>query len=497
MGDQQDPGTVTVAAVDLGASSGRVLLARVGPSTLELEEVGRFDNVPVEVDGTLHWDVLALWRGVVDGLTEAVLRTDALDAVGVDSWAVDFGLLDADGRLLGNPVHYRDGRTDGMVDEVLGLVDAAQLYATTGIQVLPINTVYQLAALRGSAQLAAAEELLLVPDLLTRWLTGRSVAEVTNASTTQLFDVGARRWADDLLDRLGIDRALLPELVEPGEVVAPLARRVRRQVGLADDAPDVPVVAVASHDTGSAVVAVPSEHEDVAYVSCGTWSLVGVELGAPVRSEASRRANFTNELGVDGTVRYLRNVMGLWLLSESRRTWQAEGVPQELATLLAQAADAAPRRSLVDPDDPVFLSPGDMPSRIRAACAARGQPVPEGPAEVTRCILDSLAIAYRRTIADAARLGGRGVATVHVVGGGSQNRLLCQLTADATGLPVVAGPVEATAIGNALVQARALGALHGGLDRLRALVRATTELTRYTPTGDTAPWAEAEATLHG
>ena len=467
------------------------MLARVGPDTFDLAEVARFPNDPVELDGTLQWDVLALWSGIVDGLSAAVDAAGRLDAIGVDSWAVDYGLLDADGRLLGNPVHYRDARTHGQVDAVLELVPPDELYATTGLQVLPINTVYQLAAARGTAQLAAARQLLLIPDLLTYWLTGERVAEVTNASTTQLFDVAARTWADGLMERLGLRPGLFARLVEPGTTVGPVSGSVRRRLGLADDHPPLPVVAVGTHDTASAVAAVPATDEHFAYVSCGTWSLVGVELDAPVRTEASRRANFTNELGVDGTVRYLRNVMGLWLLSESKRTWRDQGREHDLETLLATATDVEPRRSLVDPDDERFLPPGDMPARIAEVCRASGQPVPETPAQFTRCILDSLAVAYRRTVAEAVDLSGHEADVVHLVGGGSRNTLLCQLTADACGLPVVAGPVEATAIGNALVQARALGALDGDLGVLRELVRRTSDLVTHEPAGADTDWDEA------
>lgn len=492
--DDYARGTVTVAAVDLGATSGRVMLARVGVDTLELAEVGRFPNEPVEVPGpdgvTLHWDVLALWRGIVDGLAAAV-EAGRLDAIGIDSWAVDFGLLDADGRLLGNPVHYRDARTDGQVEAVRDLVPPQDLYATTGLQVLPINTIYQLASLRGSAQLQAAEQVLLIPDLFASWLTGRRMAEVTNASTTGVFDATSRNWADHVIAALDLERSLFPELVEPGEVVGEVAAPMRERIGLDDDHPPVPVIAVGSHDTASAVVGVPMGDEAAAWISCGTWSLVGIELDAPVLTEASRQANFTNELGVDGTVRYLRNVMGLWLLSESQHTWRDIGEQHDLQALLDAAAEVEPRRSLVDPDDDVFLPPGDMPERIRRACRDSGQPVPDTPARVTRCILDSLAVAYRRTVAEAAELSGREVEVVHVVGGGSRNELLCQLTADACGLPVVAGPVEATAIGNAVIQARALGAVHGGLDDLRRLVRATTDPARFDPAGDEQEWADA------
>ena len=480
--------TRSLVAVDLGASSGRVMAARVGDGTLELAEVARFDNTPVPVGGTLHWDVLRLYRGVLNGLRAA----GQVDSVGVDTWAVDYGLLDADGVLLGNPVHYRDARTDGVMAKVLADVPAADLYATTGIQFLPFNTLYQLIAAAGSAQLAAARMLLLIPDLITYWLTGNAVAELTNASTTQLLDVSAGRWARDLAQRVGLRADLLPGIVSPGERIGELQSDVLAATGLA--AP-VPVTAVASHDTASAVVGVPAATERFAYISCGTWSLVGVELDRPVLTADSQAANFTNELGVDGTVRYLRNVMGLWLLQESLRTWNAAGVQVDLRTLLAEAARRPALVSVVDADHPDFLAPGDMPARIAAACRRRGQPEPESPAATVRCIVDSLALAHRTALADAQRLSGRDVDVVHVVGGGARNALLCQLTADACGIPVEAGPVEATALGNVLVQARAHGAVGDDLPAMRSLLRRTQPVRRYEPSADQRPWAEAAARL--
>jgi rhamnulokinase len=483
-------GSVAVAAVDLGASSGRVMLGHVGPGRLELTEVNRFANEPVRVLDTLHWDILALYRGAVQGLRAAAGTAGRLDAVGIDTWAVDYGLLDDTGALLGNPVHYRDARTDGVMEKVLADLPAADLYATTGLQFLPFNTIYQLAAAAGSPQLAAARRLLLIPDLLAYWLTGSQVAEVTNASTTQLLDVRRRAWSSDLIRRAGADPALFPALVEPGERIGELQPSILDGFDRA-----VPVIAVGSHDTASAVVGVPADGERFAYISSGTWSLAGVELDRPVLSDGSRRANFTNELGVDGTVRYLRNVMGLWLLQESLRAWDAAGVDVELGTVLRQAADVPAFAAVVDPDDPVFLPPGDMPARIREACGRLGQPAPDGPAEIVRCILDSLAVAYRRTVRQAQRLSGRQVDVVHVVGGGARNELLCQLTADACELPVIAGPVEATALGNALVQARALGAVRGTLADLRRLLRETHPLRRYEPRGDAQAWHAAERRL--
>ncbi|GAA5116082.1 rhamnulokinase [Pseudonocardia adelaidensis] len=474
-----------VAAVDLGASSGRVMAAEVGPDRLELTEVARFPNGPVRLRDTLHWDLLALYRGVLDGLRAA---GPELDAVGIDSWGVDYGLLDATGALLGNPVHHRDARTDGVAERVNGIVPPADLYAATGVQVMPINTIYQLVAALGTPQLAAAKQLLLLPDLLAYWLTGTRRAEVTNASTTGLLDVAARTWSDGVARRVGIDPALFAPLVEAGERIGDVSPHVLADTGLTGP---VPVIAVGSHDTASAVVGVPAEGERFAFISCGTWSLVGVELPAPVLTEASRAANFSNELGVDGTVRYLRNVMGLWLLQECLRAWP----DTDLITVLDEAAAAPAFAAVVDAGAPEFLAPDRMPERIADACRRLGQDPPPSRGATVRCVLESLALAHRRVVRQAVALSGREVDVVHVVGGGSRNALLCQLTADACGLPVVAGPVEATAMGNVLVQARALGALHGDLAALRALLRATQPLTRYEPQGDERAWAEAEQRL--
>ncbi|MFB7897554.1 rhamnulokinase family protein [Streptomyces xiamenensis] len=483
------------AAVDLGASSGRVMLARAGGGELSLREAHRFANRPVRVLGTLHWDVLALWDGVLTGLRAAGREAGGpLAGVGIDSWAVDYGLLDASGALLGNPVHYRDGRTDGVAAQVAGVLPPRELYAATGLQELPFNTVYQLVAARGSAQLAAAHQLLLIPDLMAYWLTGRAGTELTNASTTQLIDPRTRSWSPVVAEALDIDQGLFPPLRLPGDPAGELTPEVLAETGLAGP---VPVWAVASHDTASAVVGVPASGERFAYIATGTWSLAGLELDAPVLSQESRRANFTNELGVDGTVRYLRNIMGLWLLQECLREWERSGTPYELEPLLRDAARAEPLRSVVDAGDPEFIAPGDMPGRIARACARTGQPEPRDAAETVRCVLDSLALAHRVTVREAQRLSGRSVETVHVVGGGARNELLCQLTADACGLPVVAGPAEAAALGNVLVQARAAGVLGGGLAELRGLLRATAPLRHHEPMGDAGAWDRAAARISG
>ncbi|MFF9094884.1 rhamnulokinase family protein [Streptomyces sp. NPDC014802] len=459
------------------------MTGRVSPDSLELTEAHRFPNRPVRTPEGLRWDILALYAGVLDGLRAA----GQADSVGIDSWAVDYGLLDADGALLGNPVHYRDGRTDGVAEKVWTSVPAAELYAATGVQYAPFNTLYQLAAAAGTAQFAQAARVLLVPDLLTYWLTGEQGTELTNASTTQLIDPRTRTWASGLAERLGIDLGLFAPLRQPGDPAGLLRPEVLEETGLCGP---VPVTAVGSHDTASAVAAVPAAGERFAYICTGTWSLAGLELDAPVLTEESRAANFTNELGLDGTVRYLRNIMGLWLLQECQRAWGE----RDLGALLREAAAAPALRSVVDAGDAAFLAPGRMPERITAACRDSGQPVPGTPGEITRCILDSLALAHRRAVQDAQRLAGHPVDVVHVVGGGTRNALLCQLTADACGLPVVAGPTEAAALGNVLVQARAHG-LVGDLTGMRRLLVRTQPLTRYEPRGGTERWREAETRL--
>ncbi|MFI6480443.1 rhamnulokinase family protein [Nonomuraea sp. NPDC050663] len=457
------------AAVDLGASSGRVI---VSDASLTLTEVHRFPNGPVERAGSLHWDIRGLFGEIVEGLRKA----GPVDSIGIDSWAVDYGLLDSSGELLGDPFHYRDSRTDGVMDRV----PRELLYGVSGLQFLPFNTVYQLLAER---RLDAASVMLLVPDLLTYWLTGTIGAEVTNASTTGLLDVRTRTWSSPLIAELGLPAGIFPEIRQPG---APAGRVKPGLLGWS-----APVTAVASHDTASAVAAVPaSPGSRFAYISCGTWSLAGVELASPVLSPESLAANFTNEAGIDGTIRYLRNVMGLWLLQESLRVW---GLTNADLPGLLRAASAEPAfASVVDPDLPAFLPPGDMPARIAAECARTGQPVPSAPAAFVRCILESLALGHRAAIRQAVALSGQEVEVVHLVGGGSRNTLLCQLTADACGLPVVAGPVEATALGNLLVQARTAGVV-GSLAEMRALVASTQRLERFEPSGSGAAWEAAEA----
>ena len=467
-----------IVAVDLGASSGRVIVGRVGPELLELEEVHRFPNGPVALPDGLHWDVLGLYREILAGLTEAARHDGLPISIGVDTWGVDYALLDAEGALVGSPYHYRDARTDAAIRAVEAIAPPERRYTRTGTQHLPFNTVFQLVDDHAHGRLERVTDVLLMPDLMGFWLTGVRTMETTNASTTGLFDPATRAWATDLIEALALPVGLLREPQEPGTMLGPIRPAVAESTGLDSG---TPVVLVGSHDTASAVVAVPASDNRFAYIACGTWSLVGVELAGPVRTEASRLANFTNELGVDGRTRFLRNVMGLWLLQESTATWEHDGQQVDLDDLLAAASREPAGGPTIDPDLPVFLPPGDMPRRIDEACRAAGLEQPRSQPAVVRCILDSLALAYARAVVDAERLSGRAIEVVHVVGGGSRNQLLCQLTADACARPVVAGPVEATAIGNVLVQARAIGQLQGSLETLRSLVRATTALERYEP----------------
>lgn len=494
--------SLTMAAIDLGASSGRVIAGTLRDGRFELQEAGRFPNGPVVVPGgrgtRMHWDVLRLWEEIQRGLRTAAHDIGPLDSVGIDTWAVDYGLLDSSGELVGNPASYRCPRTEGAPERFFSHLPADEMYQRVGVQVQPFNTVFQL-LVESDERLRMAQQLLLLPDLLGYWFTGRRVTEVTNASSTGLLDPGTRRWHPDLLDaledRFGRDvRRLLAPLAEPGTIVGPV-NAPGLELTTADGVP-TPLVAVGSHDTASAVVAVPAEGKDFAYISCGTWSLVGLELDAPVRSEAARAANLTNELGVDGTVRFLKNVMGLWVFNEAVRTWRSQRIDVDVPELVKQAASCEPLRTVIDIDAPEFFPPGDMPARIQEAARRTGQPVPGSPAEVSRCIFDSLALAYRRSIRQTADIATHEVSVVHMVGGGIQNTLLCQLTADATGLPVVAGPVEGTALGNLVVQARAIGALEGGLRELRDVVRASSEMVGYRPgAGAESRWSAAERRL--
>ena len=476
----------TLAAVDLGAQSGRVALGRFDGSRLSLEVVHRFPNVPVRMRGTLHWDVLRIYADVLDGL-RAAARDAAVDAVGVDSWGVDFGLLDRAGRLVQNPVHYRDSRRSAAVDGVFARVPPRELYERTGIQLLPINSVFELAAMAAESDpiLAVADRLLLIPDLFHYWLCGSLSTEFTNATTTQCFDPRAATWAMDILERIDIPTRLLPDVVDPATLLGPVVDEVASDTGIGG----ATVVAAATHDTGSAVAGTPLGGERSAFLSVGTWSLVGVESAAPVVGEAAFRANLTNEGGIGGTFRVLRNVTGLWLLHECRRAWSLAGRDRSVEELVALARSAPPLRSLVDPNDPAFVHPGGMPARIADYCERTGQLRPESEGAIVRCILESLALKHAETVDLLGRVTGREIDELHVVGGGANNELLCEWTAAAAERPVHAGPAEATLVGNLLVQAMALGEL-SSLEEAREIVRGSFSLTSYEP-ASTGEWREA------
>lgn len=501
-------------AFDLGAESGRAMAAAFDGDRLSLEEVHRFPNNAVhlprspvsgnaagEPSQALHWDVLALWQQITQGLAAFQARHGAPASIGVDTWGVDYGLLDEHGALLGNPYCYRDSRTNGMMEAAFQRVPREIIFERTGIQFMPINTIYQLmaAARQQPATLEVAQALLLIPDLLNYWLTGRMVCEFTNVTTTQCYDPRAGTWATPLLAQLGIRTDILPSIVQPGTVLDSLRPRVAEEAGLPAE---TKVIAVAGHDTGSAVAAVPVDTaalgpgEMYAYISSGTWSLVGGESEQPVITPEALAYNFTNEGGV-GAFRLLKNVMGLWLVQECRRTWQSHGRDYSYAEIADLAARARPFSALVDPDDPSFLPPGDMPQRLAAFCTRTSQPElnEEDTGQVARCAFESLALKYRWVIERLERLTGKRVAVIHVIGGGSQNALLNQFTADACGRPVLAGPSEATALGNALVQAIATGRL-ASLAEGRDLVRRSFPPHRYEPQATTA-WDEAYGRFQG
>jgi rhamnulokinase len=472
-------------AVDLGASSGRVMLASVGAGTLEMSAVHRFANDPVYLwNGSrtaMHWDLPGLFGNVCTGLAEAGRAAPDVTSVGVDSWAVDYGLLRG-GALLGQPYNYRDARCALGADAVHAVLPQDRIFARNGLQFLNFNTMFQLAADALEGTLDVADGALLVPDLIGYWLTGNHATERTNASTTGLLSLDGC-WDTELETMLGLPTGLFPQLAEPGEDRGPVLADLASRVGLN---PRLRVTTVASHDTASAVVAIPMAAESAAYVSCGTWALVGVELPAPVVGEDARIANFTNEVGADGRIRFLRNVMGLWLLSESVRHWERDGTSIDLPLLLEQAAACPPPPEVFDGDDPRFVEPGDMPGRILRWYAERELPAPASRPEMARAIVESLAAGFARGVEQAAALSGVPVETVHLVGGGARNRLLCQLVADRVGKPVIAGPVEATAIGNVLIQARAHGLLHGDLDDLRATMASALAGMRFEPQRTTA-----------
>lgn len=478
---------MTMIGFDLGASSGRALLGRLTDNRIVTEEIHRFANDPVQAGGRLHWDILRLYHEIKQGLLRAKLAGSVPKSIAIDSWGVDFGLLGSNGELLGNPYHYRDGHTEGMMEKLLGKVPAAHIFARTGNQFLPINTICQLYAMKeaGHPLLREARRFLMIPDLLRYYLTGEAHNEFTNATTTQLFNPQRGDWDDELLAAIGIPRDWFGKVLKPGDPAGELAASVREELGIGA----VRVIAAAEHDTGSAVVAVPAAGGHFAYLSCGTWSLMGTEVKHPVMTETVRELNFTNEGGAGGTYRLLKNIMGLWIVQECRRTWEREGSALAYPELVRLAGEAPSFAACIDPEDDVFLAPGDMPERVRSYCRRTGQRVPEGPGEIVRIVLESLALKYRQVLEMTERLAGKPFDGLHIVGGGIHNTLLCQWTANAIGRPVWAGPAEGSGIGNLAVQWIASGDF-ADMSEARRVIRDSFPIATYEP-ADTAAWDEA------
>ena len=475
--------TTNFLAFDLGAESGRAVLGRFDGEQLSLEEVHRFPNGPVRIHDSLHWNVLSLFSEMKLGLAKTIHEHEGeLTALGIDTWGVDFGLLDQAGHLIGNPYHYRDSRTDGMLERAFELVPRQEIFGQTGIQFMQLNTLFQLLAMaqQQAPALEIAQTLLMTPDLLNYWFTGQKVSEFTIASTSQCFDMAQNRWAMPLLEKLGLPAHIFPEVIQPGTELGPVLPLIAEEVGISTKAA---VIAPGCHDTASAVAAVPvveADEASFAYISSGTWSLMGVETTAPVINDKSLAYNFTNEGGVQQTIRLLKNIMGLWLVQECRRTWAQQGEEFSYSDLTQLAAAAPSFTALIDPDAAVFFAPGDMPARINDFCAQTGQTPLAGQGEFVRCALESLALKYRWTVERLEELIEPPIKAVHIVGGGSRNRLLNQFTANATGRPVVTGPIEATAIGNILMQMLAMGQINS-LREGRAIVRRSFPVETYQP----------------
>ncbi len=472
-------------AIDLGASSGRVLAGRVLEDSIELEELHRFSNGGVRLGKRLVWDLLGQWEHVCEGLRRGASRFGSrIRSVGADTWGVDYVLLDRQDDMVGSCFHYRDTRTQGMLDQAFGRISRTEIFEATGLQFMELNTAYQLFAMRleGSPLLDIAERFLMVPDFLHWQLTGEKINEFTNASTTQLLDAETGDWSSHVLRALEIPKSLFATPVQPGLSLGPLLPHVRHETQLHAE---VEVILPATHDTGSAVLAVPADSfaqdkPDWCYISCGTWSLLGAELARPVLTEACQLYNFTNEGGVHGSVRLLKNIAGLWIVQQCREQWKREGRDLSWSELLAMAIQAPSMVSVIDTDATQFVAPTNMPEAIREFCRTTGQAIPSSEGEIVRCALESLVLRYRLTLGLLEEVVGHAFKTIHMVGGGVQNRLLCQFTADACNRLVVAGPVEATALGNVMMQAIGSGLL-SSIDEARALIRSAKDITRYEP----------------
>ena len=478
-------------AIDLGASSGRGIVGAFDGQKLSLKENHRFSNDPVILNGRMHWDILRIFHEIKQSIAKTVLDGDAIRSIGIDTWGVDYALLDANGKMLSNPYHYRDARTEGIVSYVGRFFAPSELYSKTGIQCMNFNTVFQLVAdLRDDPKMVEnASRMLNIPDLLNYFLTGNMANEYTILSTGALLDAQARDYAKDVIAKAGIPQRLFGDISVPGTSMGKLLGQVQSEVGKTD----AEVLTVASHDTASAVIAVPTQEKEFLFISSGTWSLMGTELDAPKINSETERYNFTNEGGVNNTIRFLKNIMGLWLIQESRRQWKREGKEYSFAELEALAKEARPFQCFIDPDDASFVAPGDLPTRVRQFCYKTGQYVPETVGEIMRCIYESLAMKYSYTAETIGKLTGIRPRVIHVVGGGTKDGFLSQMTADACGLPVCAGPEEATAIGNLLVQLMAAGEAKDLFDA-RAIVAASFAPKHYTPK-DTDEWDEAYQTF--
>lgn len=476
--------------IDLGASSGRGIVGSFDGEKLTLRENHRFSNDPMFVNGRFTWDILRIYFEIKNSITKTVIDGDNVTSMGIDTWGVDYGLIDRNGRLMANPTHYRDTRTVGITEYMEPMVSAEEVYKTTGIQAIDFNTLNQLAAEKKDDPelLERAHKLLFIPDLLNYFLTGKMVTEYTIASTGMILDAAKRDYAFDLIDKLGIPRGLFSPIVQPGYNLGGLLPSITEEVGKNH----INVYTVASHDTASAVMAVPSQADDFIYISSGTWSLMGMEVPQPLINDATRAANFTNEGGINGTIRFLKNIMGLWIIQESRRQWKREGKDYSFAQMEAWAKEAAPFQSLINPDDASFNTPGNMPEKIREFCRVTGQHVPETTGEVVRCIYESLALKYRHTVENIQTLRGKKATMINVVGGGTKDHFLSQLTADACGLEVSAGPEEATSIGNLLAQMMAVGAIKD-LSEARQVVANSFEVKHYTPCASRGAWDDAYA----
>ena len=475
-----------ILAYDFGASSGRAILATYDGTKIKMEEIHRFSNDPVMVNGVFHWDILRLFHEIKQGITKAV-HAGGFDAIGIDTWGVDFGLLDKKGHLMRNPVHYRDVRTNGIPEKIYEKIPAAELYARSGIQLVNLNTLFQMYSMvqEEPEELAHADKMLFIPDLFAYWLTGVQKAEYSIASTSQMLDPYTRDWNYSLLEELGIPTRLLPPVMDTGETYGMVSDAICEELGC----PKVPVIAVATHDTASAVASVPTQEDDFIYISCGTCSLFGTELHEPVVNDKSYKFNVTNEGGVNHTIRFLKNIIGLWLIQESRRQWIREGQQVTFADLERDALACEPLRCFIDPDDARFGVPGNLPKRVQEFCAETGQYVPQTRGEIMRCIYESLAMKYRYSFKAMGEVTGKNYGVIHMIGGGTKDRLLCQMTADSCNVPVVAGPIEATAMGNIAVQLMALGAFKD-MKEVRRAVAASEDPKHYAPV-NAAPYDEA------